>query len=137
MTSMIIENQPLVEPIIGRGRHYRLMNSVGYRWGNERILIWQGYVWDGASVPGILTWFIEPMSPRVIAASLIHDSLYTNPDLSGVGIYYVDNVETKKRFTKLEADQLFKLANEANKMDSVRTTLAYWAVRLFGRGKFK
>lgn len=134
---MIIENQPIVEPIIERGRNYRLMNNVSYTWENKRILIKSGYVFDGASVPAILRWFIGPMDPRVVASSLLHDSLYTNPDLIGVGNYFENNKIVPRTFTKKEADRLFRDANEANGMDSLRTTLAYWAVSLFGKGNFK
>ncbi len=133
---MIIENQPNVSPIIGKGRHYRLMNDVGYVWENKKIIIRAGYVFDGASVPAMLKWFIEPMDPRVIASSLIHDALYTNSDLKGVGTYFVDGIPVEKRFSKAEADLLFKQANQANNMDRLRTNLAYWAVSLFGKGSF-
>jgi hypothetical protein len=136
-SNVIIDVQPAVTPIIGRGRNYKLLNDVSYRWENKEIVIRKGYEFDGASVPALLRWFIGPMDPRVIASSLLHDGLYTNPDLSGIGQYYENGVETKKTFTKKEADDLFRRSNEANNMDVVRTTLAYWAVILFGKGKFK
>ena len=134
--SMKIVNQPQVTPMIEGGRKYKLMNEVTYLIGNEKIVIYPGYVFDGASVPRFLHWFIGPMDPRVVASSLIHDAIYTNPDLKGVGQYFVDDKPTEKKFTKEEADILFKKSNKANNMDSVRTNLAYWAVKLFGRGSF-
>jgi hypothetical protein len=134
---VIVENQPIVSPLIKSGRNYQLENDVTYRWDDKKIKILKGYVFDGASVPALLRWFIGPMDPRVIASSLIHDAIYTNPDLDGIGKYFVDDVEVKKVFTKAEADELFKMANQANGMDKFRTTLAFWAVRIFGRGNFK
>ncbi len=133
---MKIHNQPTVSPIIAKGHHYKLENDVTYSWGNEKITINKGYEFDGASVPRVLHWFIGPMDPRVVASSLIHDAIYSNPDLKGIGSYYVDEKPSEKVFTKPEADKLFKLVNRANNMDRVRTTLAYWAVKLFGRGEF-
>lgn len=133
---MTIVNQPQVSPVIEGGRKYKLENEVTYLIGNEKIVIFPGYIFDGASVPRFLHWFIGPMDPRVVASSLIHDAQYTNPNLKGVGQYYLNDVPTDKRFTKEEADLLFKKANKANNMDRTRTTLAYWAVKLFGRGNF-
>ena len=136
LDSFQIVNQPAVSPLIQGGRRYKLENDVTYTWEDKKIVIYKGYEFDGASVPKILHWFIGPMDPRVVASSLIHDSIYTNPDLEGVGKYFVGESEVTRRFTKEEADLLFKVANKANNMDSVRTTLAYGAVKLFGKGSF-
>lgn len=136
---MKITNQPSVTPVIAEGRNYRLTNIVTYVFGvddKEKIIIRPGFVFDGASVPKFLHWFIGPMDPRVVAPALIHDAIYEVPNLEGIGVYIKDGILTKKRFTKEEADNLFREANIASNMDRVRTTLAYWAVRLFGRGNF-
>lgn len=137
LSNFKIVNQPSVSPCISGGRNYKLDNEVKFTWGDEQITILRGYIFDGASVPRILHWFIGPMDPRVVASALIHDAIYTNPDLVGVGVYMKGGVQVDRIFTKKEADLFFKAANKANNMDAVRTTLAYWAVRMFGRGDFK
>ncbi len=133
---MIVENQPYIEPLLRSGHDYRLVNDVSYRWDNKRLVILKGYIFDGASTPRILTFFIAPADPRVLSAALVHDYLYDHPALGNGAVYYVDGVQSSHVFTKKEADDLFREANKANNMDSFRTTLAYWAVRIFGRGSF-
>lgn len=135
----VVLNQPNVSPVITSGRKYRLRNDVEYAWcGNyqHKIKIFSGYAFDGATVPKIVNWFLTPMSPRVVASSLLHDALYTNPDLMGIGFYSVGGVKMRKTWSKQEADLLFKACNEANNMSKNRAEITYWAVRLFGRGNF-
>jgi len=132
-----VKCQPSVTPLIKGGRKYRLENKVVYEFGHDqKIIIHRGYIFDGASVPKFLHWFIGPMSPRVVASSLLHDAIYTDPCLLKVASYVVGGRRQPRCFTKKEADNFFMAVNKANNMDSFRTKAAYWAVRLFGRGNF-
>jgi len=131
-----VHDQPNVTPIITSRRRFKLKNDVFYSWENKQIKIWSGYTFDGASVPRIFFWFISPMNPRVIAGALLHDALYDKPDLRGIGTYYVDEDPVHRRFSKNEADILFRLANRSNKLNKVRSFVSYLAVRIFGRGNF-
>ena len=142
---MLIENQPHVEPVLEKRPHtivenehsdFRLLNNVNFVWENKRITIKSGYVWDGASIPALLRVFLSPFDVRVVAPSLLHDCLYSHPDLNSVGTYYEDDKIVRKKFTKGEADNLFRQANKANGMNPLLTNLAFLAVRIFGKGSF-
>jgi len=134
---LTVSEQPIVQPIIEHGGHYRLINTVIYTWGIKQIVINKGLIFDGASVPYLLRIFLSPMDTRVVSSSLIHDCLYEHPNLEGVGHYYEGGALVNRTFSKLEADDLFRAANIANNMDWFRTFLAYLAVRFFGKGTFK
>lgn len=77
-----------------------------------------GYVTDLASVPRIL-WAIFPPHGRYAKAAIIHDWMYDN------GLR-----------TKREADRIFLDAMKVLKVPAWRRSLMYYAVSLFGKGKY-
>lgn len=81
----------------------------------EKIVVPQGFVSNGTSIPRIL-WSIWPPHDYYVKAAILHDYLYNR----GIG-------------TRKEADKVFY---EALKVLGTPTWLSkcfYWGVRLFGK----
>ena len=72
--------QPEIQPIPGEDRVYRLMRDylVQLPYCGRWLLVKEGFVFDGASIPRWL-WSIigNPFDPNWCAAALIHDALYS------------------------------------------------------------
>ncbi|HFV9934559.1 TPA: DUF1353 domain-containing protein [Salmonella enterica subsp. enterica serovar Bovismorbificans] len=77
-----------------------------------------GFVTDLASVPRIF-WSLMPPDGRYAKAAIIHDYLYDNA-----------------LRTKREADRIFLDGMTVQGVPKWKRTVMYWAVRLFGRGKY-
>ena len=77
------------------------------------------YITDLASVPRVL-WSVFPPHGRYAKAAIVHDYLYSN----ALG-------------TKQWADSVFLEAMTVLNVPRWRRTAMYWAVRLFGRGKYQ
>ncbi|HAF4828314.1 TPA: DUF1353 domain-containing protein [Salmonella enterica] len=78
-----------------------------------------GFVTDLASVPRIF-WTFLPPDGKYAKAAIIHDYLYDNA-----------------LRTKREADRIFLDGMTVLGVPRWKRTIMYWAVRLFGRGKYK
>lgn len=94
------------------------------------LLIPQGFVFE-ASVPGSF----EPIFPARglgILGPLAHDFIYTHDGKMPVG-----SVEPHRRFSRAQADRIFLSLMKEEKVSLPRRYLAYWAVRAFGRSKWK
>lgn len=78
-----------------------------------------GTVTDLASVPRAL-WVVFPPHGEYAKAAIIHDYLYDQ----AIG-------------TKEYADAVFLEAMEVLEVSKMRRTVMYWAVRWFGKGKYK
>ncbi|EKH4088143.1 DUF1353 domain-containing protein [Escherichia coli] len=85
---------------------------------DDVIYVPEGYVTDLASVPRLL-WALFPPHGRYAKAAIIHDWLYDN------GLR-----------TKVEADRIFLDAMTVLGVPRWRRRLMYFAVRLFGKGKY-
>lgn len=77
-----------------------------------------GFVTDLASVPRIF-WSLMPPDGRYAKAAIIHDYLYDNA-----------------LRTKREVDRIFLDGMTVLGVPKWKRTVMYWAVRLFGRGKY-
>lgn len=102
---------------------WKLLEPFEYRVGslksNEVIRVPAGFVTDLASIPRLF-WGIFPPHGEYAKAAIIHDYLYDHA------------IKTKKY-----ADDVFFEAMGVLGVASWRKYLIYWAVRLFGRGKYK
>ncbi len=77
-----------------------------------------GNVTDLASVPRLL-WALFPPNGRYAKAAIIHDYLYANA-----------------LRTKSAADRIFLDGMTVLGVPKWKRTVMYWAVRLFGRGRY-
>jgi len=102
-------------------RLFRLMAPFSYRSSRGTITVPAGFVTDGASIPRVFWSILEPFGPYFEAA-LIHDFLYS---------------PWNRRFTRRQADLIFKEAMFNSGLDWVRRETIYRAVRLGGWASFK
>lgn len=86
--------------------------------GSDVIKIPKGYTTDLASVPRCL-WAVLPPHGKWAKAAVVHDYLYDHA-----------------LRTKQEADNIFYQGLMVLGVPSTKARLMYWAVRLFGRGKY-
>ena len=105
--------------LVSKGR-WRLLLPLAYRSDIAGLIVVPtGFVTDFASVPRLpLAYLLTGDTAH--AAAVVHDYLYE----TGTG-------------TKAVADRVFLEAMEEIGEERWRRTLMYWAVRLFGRGKFR
>ena len=135
--------QPITVPI--SDEFYQLTEDFEYVWKKEevfyRIVIRKGYKFDGASVPRWL-WSISGLHPSglILAPAVIHDRLLEKA--GDLGEDYQKKVDGKWQtvkavWTKEQADKLFcRMLREAG-VPKFRRRMAYYAVRLFGKGSYK
>jgi len=91
---------------------------VGTYPSNEVINVPIGFITDLASIPRVF-WSIFPPHGEYAKAAIIHDYLYENA------------INTKKY-----ADDIFFEAMGVLGVCAWRKHLIYWAVRVFGRGRY-
>lgn len=109
-------SEVVMSRMIGTSRTYRLKeNFIAFG-----VKIPKGFVFDGASVPRALWWFMPPMGTEADRAVVVHDWLYAT--------HQVGTQECDRKF----ADKIFY---ELMIMDGVpkwKAKTIYNAVRLFG-----
>jgi hypothetical protein len=95
------------------------------------IVIHSGFIFDGASIPKMLRWFLSPVGILLIPG-LIHDYGYRNNRFL---LKRGDTYEwTMEGAGKAAFDVLFlEIANHINGLPALNI-LAYWAVKYFGQG---
>ena len=138
--------QPSTTPI--SDRRYRLDKDFEYIYRKPsnilcRILIKEGFLFDGASIPR-WAWSIIGLYPTsiMLAPSLIHDLLLKEGGEIKKGYFEFDEkqekwVEIPVFFSKAFADILFRRMMKEAGVPRFRRTVAYYAVRLFGKGAYK
>lgn len=89
---------------------------------NNTIIIPKGYITDFASIPRIFWVIFPPHFYSYRKASIIHDYLYTEKELT---------------ITRKEADKEFKLLLKQNQAWFITQFIFYTYVRLFGWIKWK
>jgi hypothetical protein len=128
-----IDDSRLPSPVVSyvTGRVWRLEHAYVYQDGPRRITVPNGFEFDLSSVPRWF-WFLIAPFELSLAAPLLHDFLYryagSPPEAA---------VVPPKAYSRLETDQLFRRVMVQEGVPSWRRTLAYWAVRLFGRVAWK
>lgn len=102
---------------------WKLLEPFEYHVGsypsNEVITVPAGFVTDLASIPRLF-WNIFPPYDKYAKAAIIHDYLYVN------------SINTKKY-----ADNIFLEAMTVLGVETWRKYIIYWAVVLFGKGKYR
>ena len=122
-----IAGSRLPPPILtyrGGGR-WRLEAAYTYRDDETTILVPAGFELDLASVPRVFWTLIAPFELSIVAP-LVHDFLYRHGGKTDARTY-----------TRAEADALFRRIMTAESVPAWRATLAYVAVRLFGRSAWR
>lgn len=112
------------EPI--EGYTYASVLKVGSRlWRVEApfrtpyITVTPGFYSDGASIPRVFWWLTDPAG-ELFEAALVHDFMYANAILD-----------------KETADKTFMNVALDFGVPSWKAKLAYYFVKLFGKGKYK
>ena len=88
---------------------------VGYEGSSDRVVVPEGFKFDGASVPSILCWFGQKVEPKTISPACVHDRLYV----------------TKPR-TRREADRIFWESLLVMDVNRWKAAAYFVAVSLFG-----
>lgn len=84
------------------------------------IVVPAGFVYDGASVPRVLSSIVPRFGGRYDRATALHDYLYTSGFLS-----------------RKDSDKVFYEALRSDKVRWVQARILYYAVRLFGKKHYK
>lgn len=117
---------PLAVEILDKARDgrvtARLLKGFGYRPGGDgaEIAVPAGFVTDFASVPWGF-WNFEPPLGDACKAAVVHDYLYATKGLDG-------------RYSRAQADGVFRSALAALGVPLWKRTLLWAAVRLGGAG---
>jgi len=137
--------QPDNEPIDGRPYGlsrtltYRLRQEYTYRWNKNgkayRLRIEKGFMYDGASVPRAVWWYLRPDGLQRAAAT-VHDKLYETRGDMGNQFQELKNgkwVTVNQIWTREQCDKMFaRILREAN-VPSRKRRMAYRAVDWFGK----
>jgi hypothetical protein len=105
----------------GGSRIFRLTNPFSYISSRGTITVPTGFETDGASIPRVFWSILDPFGPYFKAA-VIHDWLYSPHN---------------RRFTRAQADDIFKEAMFNNGLDWLRREAIYRAVQLAGWRSYK
>ena len=146
MTSQMIPGPPKIR--VHGPEDFELLEDWTYEWDKEgyplqRLIIFAGFRCDLASVPKQVHSIIGKLDLGLHPA-LTHDALYRckgNPDrsefLAHMGL--VDNVwvPAEHIWSRSEADHLFGRHMREAGVPGWKRKLAYLAVRIFGRGRWK
>lgn len=100
----------------GDVRLWKLLGPYSYRSSLGLVTAEEGFITDLASIPRALQSFFSPSGPWM-GPAVIHDLLYT---------------PTNTRFTRKQADEIFKEAMFNLGLDWPRREAIYRAVRLAG-----
>ena len=118
--------QPPVVTYVGPGNAWRLEEPYPFHDGPTLITVPDGFLFDLASIPRIFWSLIAPFELS-ITAPLLHDFLYHFRGNPPAG-----SVTPSRRYSRVDADRLFRRVMEIEGVPGWRRTLAYLAVRAFG-----
>lgn len=128
-----IEGSPLPPPILtylSDVRRWRLEHPYGYTDTPCLITVPGGFRFDLSSVPRPLWWLIAPFELSIVAP-LLHDFLYEH------GGQPPQAIQPPRSYSRRDADRLFRMVMERERVPGWRRTLGYSAVRLFGGAAWK
>lgn len=128
-----IEASRLPSPVVTylTGRVWRLEQAYAYEDIPRQITVPAQFEFDMSSIPRWF-WFLIAPFELSLAAPLLHDFVYRYAGSPPNGAVVPPAV-----YSRRQADQLFRKIMEQEGVASWRRTLAYWAVRLFGRLAWK
>jgi len=111
------------EPLEQGKRRFRLHQDLVFIYviGGEfaEVRAPKGFVTDLASVPRAFWWLFPPHG-KYTRAAVLHDHLYQ-----------------AGKYSREVADEIFRAAMHATKVDIVTQTLFFRGVRVFGKSRFK
>ncbi len=109
----------VVSPMIGTRSTFRLKEDLVYKINESfEITALKGFVYDGASIPAILTNLLPRFGYKYDRASCLHDWLYATADITDL--------------SRKSCDKIFYEAMLSDKVNKNLARLIYWAVRAFG-----
>lgn len=124
-TEALIQFDDVASNKLGRD-YWRLARSfkfyVGDRADNLWVLIPEGFLSDGATVPRLLWWLVPPWG-RHGHAAIIHDYLCEYP------VLHKDSVEVV--INRKQVDKIFNEAMKISKVNRIIRHVMYGAVRLW------
>ena len=126
-TPVRIAGSALPPPIVSyRGRVWQLEAPYDYDDGGTRLTVPAGFAFDLASIPRLFWPLVAPFELS-IAAPLLHDFLYRY-----AGEPPPPGVVPPRRYTRSEADRLFREIMGAEGVAAWRRHAAWAAARAFG-----
>ncbi len=99
---------------------------------HNRILVKEGFRWDGASVPKILWGLGFKPDGKHRAAALVHDFIYINKGMLPAGSMYSSYTQIKDQIqygsiTRKDADRLFgRMMKEAGVLGCFHRNFKLW-----------
>jgi hypothetical protein len=131
--SCSIVTQPEIVPV--SGKDYKLVSPFVCRINDLEFVVFEGFVFDGASIPRI-AWSLlglAPVGPH-LAAACIHDLLYESRGLipEHKGSVKLNGERVRVRFTRKQSDEIFRDILKVSCLSSFRVDAMYRAVRWFG-----
>ena len=112
-------NELTVSPMVGTRSTFRVKEDLYYRTSNGMdIVVPKGFVYDGASIPIVLTSLLPKIGFKYDRASCLHDWLYS--------------ATNTHNYSRKECDDLFYESMRKDKVSWVLAKVMYYAVRLFG-----
>jgi len=110
---------PIIVELLPGGRKVRVVESFSYDIGKKggfTIEVPVGFVSDGATIPRFAWFFIgSPMTGKYRAGAILHDYLYYTA-----------------KYPRKRCDEIFLEAMIVLKVNKVKRTIIFWAVRFFG-----
>lgn len=109
----------VVSPMVGTRNTFRLKEDLIYKLSNGIVMVIpKGFVYDGASIPSILTNILPRFGYKYDRASCLHDWLYA--------------AINTHNYNRKECDEVFYEAMLSDKVNKNLAKLMYLAVRVFG-----
>ena len=114
--NIVFSDMPALRPILGTKRSAQLLNPLKVTWDGGEIIVWEGFVTDGPSIPDRLRGVVY-FTNAMLRASIIHDHIYrTKPE----------------GWSRKMADDFFLAMMEADGVGRAGRMAAYAGVRLGG-----
>lgn len=110
----MFKTELVVSVMIGTRSTFRLKESLVY----NDIVVPAGFIYDGASVPALITNILPKIGYKYDRASCLHDWLYATADIH--------------KISRKDCDEIFYEAMLSDKVNKNLARLIYWAVRGFG-----
>lgn len=124
-TSLMIEYSAKASDILDTD-YWRLLKSltydVGFKGSSQKVIVPQGYLTDGASIPKGLWWIAAPQGKHGAAAA-VHDWLCEYLRIYDNGVY--------RSITRKEADKIFKEALINSGLSWWLAHVMYWGVTAY------
>ena len=109
----------VVNSMVGTRNTFKLKENLGYRLSNGiDIIVPKGFVYDGASIPSLLTNILPRFGYKYDRASCLHDWLYA--------------ATNTHNYNRKMCDKIFYEAMLDDKVNKNLAKLMYYAVRVFG-----